>query len=711
MGKRKNQPIIDSDSSDSSSSDENLDSELLSLAKKKKNARLNSPKGNNSESDDSDWGSSANERKTKKMKAASLSDDSDSESESKRISEKNDQVPAKEIPTTERAKSHDSEPEEGQLTSEDSDSDGSSSDGSSSEFNDGYDENLMGDAEDRARLEALTEKERETEIFKRIERRDMMRTRWEIERKLRLAKRSEKEKDRKPKTKKKKKQKEKVQKPPVQEKPMFSPPRPIAEPSEPVESPEKKSSDSTEYFDPKERSKERKKNVEMNRTDDKRSNAMAMLKARREGKAKREEEEAKKEAQRKQDEEKDEIEGVGGKTSVKLKASDIYSDDSGSESDEKMSDKRSTTSSKSSGSESEDDEKPQKEKKIEYITTCEQLNKLRLSRHKMERFHMLPQFEKVVTDCFVRVSVGNHNGQPVYRVGQIVGVVETAKVYQFGRGRTNKGLRLKHGTQDRVFRLEFISNQDFTEQEFYKWKTVCESQNVEMPNMDLIESKQKDVKEALTYEFKDEDIDRIIEEKNRFRAHPTNYAMKKTQLLKEREAAITRGDNDYANDLSIQIQELEERANELDKRRSSSISLISYINNRNRQNNVKIAELAILEEAKANRGVKIDDPFTRRSTQPTMSFKKRSEKEETPNDMYVPPPLPGKKKAEEQKKTQNGPSTENNLYSLHDFEIDLDVPLPVTTVNVQPKPLEKVTETAPKRSLNLEDYKKKRGLI
>jgi hypothetical protein len=40
-------------------------------------------------------------------------------------------------------------------------------------------------------------------------------------------------------------------------------------------------------FDPKERSKERKKNVEMNRTDDKRSNAMAMLKARREGKQKR----------------------------------------------------------------------------------------------------------------------------------------------------------------------------------------------------------------------------------------------------------------------------------------------------------------------------------------------------------------------------------------------------------------------------------------
>lgn len=330
--------------------------EFLSLAKKKKNARRNSDSPKKSDSDDSDWGSSANERKTKKAKAAaSLSDDSDdNETEDKRNGSEKEEVPAPVQQLPEKSSKGDSEPEEGQLTSDDSDSDGSSSDGSSSEFNDGYDDNLMGDAEDRARLEALTEKERETEIFKRIERRDMMRTRWEIERKLRLAKRSEK--DKKPKTKKKKKQKQKK----VHEKPLFSPPRhteSAALPTSVLESPEKKSNDSTEYFDPKERSKERKKNVEANRTDDKRSNAMAMLKARREGKQKREEEEAKKQEQRKQEEEKDEIEGVGGKSSVKLKASDIYSDDSGSDSDEKMSDKRSTTSSKSSGSESEDDEK------------------------------------------------------------------------------------------------------------------------------------------------------------------------------------------------------------------------------------------------------------------------------------------------------------------------------------------------------------------
>lgn len=43
-----------------------------------------------------------------------------------------------------------------------------------------------------------------------------------------------------------------------------------------------------------------------------------------------------------------------------------------------------------------------------------------------------------------------------------------------------------------------------------------------------------------------------------------------------------------------QLSELEERANHLDKMRTSTISSISYINDRNRKRNVEEAEKAIL---------------------------------------------------------------------------------------------------------------------
>lgn len=127
-----------------------------------------------------------------------------------------------------------------------------------------------------------------------------------------------------------------------------------------------------------------------------------------------------------------------------------------------------------------------------------------------------------------------------------------------------------------------------------------------------------------------------------------------------------------ARELNTQIQELEERASSLDKRRSSSISLISYINDRNRKLNIEDAEKAIKEEIRANRGLKIEDPFTRRQTQPRMSFK--ASKDEVPSIQMPAPPPPGQKKKTDDKKATS--SADNNLYLLHDFEIDLDVPLP-----------------------------------
>merc|ERR1712212_917807 len=51
------------------------------------------------------------------------------------------------------------------------------------EFDDGLDEDLMGNEEDRDYLEGLTEKEREEELFKRAENREQLKKRFEIQKK------------------------------------------------------------------------------------------------------------------------------------------------------------------------------------------------------------------------------------------------------------------------------------------------------------------------------------------------------------------------------------------------------------------------------------------------------------------------------------------------------------------------------------------------
>lgn len=690
MPKRKNQALIDSESSGSASeSGSDLDNDLLSLAKKKKGKSQDDSQSNEdnnvakkdvrhdsdtSDSDD-DWG--AKTGKTKKKKAPtkrskrkmtkSSSEDSGSEKESAKVSE----------------------PEEGEV----SDSDASVSDSSQEEFNDGYDDKLMGDAEDQARLAQMTEKEREQEIFKRIEQREIMKTRFEIEKKLRMAKKQELKKQKESKKKEKGVEDKKIDRAP----------------------------------DPKERSKDRKKTIE--EKQDKKFHAMSLLKARREEKKEREEKEKQRIEQQQQqskDIEEEELEDdhKGGANKTKLKASDIYSDDSGSsdsgeEETSKPASHQRSSSSESRDSDSDNDKKSvtsnkAKPKKPLYVSTKEELNKIRLSRHKMERFVHLPFFDRVVQGCFVRIGIGNNNGKAVYRVAEISGVCETGKIYQLGGTRTNKGLKLRHGAQERVFRLEFVSNQEFTESEFFKWKETCALQGISMPTFDEVEQKLKDIKEALVYEFKEEDIEKIVREKERFKQTPYNYAMKKAQLMRERDAANCRGDDETASRLNQELSELEERASELDKMRTATISSISYINDRNRKKNVEEAEKAIMEEIKANKGKKVDDPFTRRSTKPRMVYK--PDDEDTPaatatneksGSQQIGDSISTTNEKENGQEVKKKQSTED-LFNAHDFDItiDLEVPIPNNPVSVLPKPVSNIKDTGPRRSLNLEDYKK-----
>ena len=106
-------------------------------------------------------------------------------------------------------------------------------------------------------------------------------------------------------------------------------------------------------------------------------------------------------------------------------------------------------------------------------------------------------------------GIGQHQGKSVYRVAEIVDVVETGKIYIVGKQRTNAGLKLKFGKQERVFRLEFISNQHIMPQEFAKWKEACEEANVPLPTIEFVKAKAKEIKQAVNYNYTSDDIGNI----------------------------------------------------------------------------------------------------------------------------------------------------------------------------------------------------------
>ncbi|KAJ7403154.1 RNA polymerase-associated protein RTF1 like protein [Pitangus sulphuratus] len=669
--KRKGRVLIDSDTEDSGS-EENLDQELLSLAKRKrsdseeKEPPVSKPTASSdSETSDSDdeilldilmmlkendeavgniegtrlsvravktweilkvladqWtvGGSKNKKKGKAGKA-----------EKKGAMKKQMNKAASSGSSDKDSSAESSAPEEGEVSDSESNSSSSSSDSDSSsedeEFHDGYGEDLMGDEEDRARLEQMTEKEREQELFNRIEKREVLKRRFEIKKKLKTAKKKEK----KEKKKKQEEEQEKKKLTQIQESQVMS--------------------------HNKERRSKRDEKL------DKKSQAMEELKAEREKRKNRTAELlAKKQP---------------------LKTSEVYSDDEEEEEDDKSSEK-SDRSSRSSSSD-EEEEKEEIPPKSQPVSLPEELNRVRLSRHKLERWCHMPFFAKTVTGCFVRIGIGNHNSKPVYRVAEITGVVETAKVYQLGGTRTNKGLQLRHGSDSRVFRLEFVSNQEFTESEFMKWKEAMFSAGMQLPTLDEINKKEMSIKEALNYKFNDQDIEEIVKEKERFRKAPPNYAMKKTQLLKEKAMAEDLGDQDKAKQIQDQLNELEERAEALDRQRTKNISAISYINQRNREWNIVESEKALVAESHSMKNQQMD-PFTRRQCKPTIVSNSRD------------PAVQAAILAQLNAKYGSG--------VLPDAPKDMKSKALAITSKAPP-----AKDGAPRRSLNLEDYKKRRGLI
>lgn len=680
MSKRKKSAaLIDSDS-DESDSGSNIDEDLKALAKSKR-TRPNSESQNSaaasqsdsdsetSESDD-DWTvNGKGKKKKKKTKAA------------KKLNRKSSALSSSESEA--ESEKHVSEPEEGEVSESDSPAANSGSDYESDKeiFNDGFDENLIGDEEDRQKLEKMTEKEREQILYNRIEQREALKIRFDIEKKLRQAKKQQQKK------------KDKQQYP-----------------------------DSLLDRSTSQRSKERRKNME-DKKDTGKFSVLKEMKAKRE--EKRRQEEASK--QKKMDEKKKKT----------WKADDIYSDDEDEDEDDdnnevedhkesKMEADETKSDSESSGERSSDemsqsDNEPysyqRSKRKIQYVSNKEQMSKVRLSRHKIERWVHMPFFKKTVVGCYVRIGIGNHEGRAVYRVAEIIDVVETAKVYQLGTTRTNKGLKLRHGHSERVYRLEFVSNQDFTDSEFFKWKEAMLLGGLTLPTVDEIDKKVKDIAEALNYKFKENDIEEIVAEKQRFKKNPHNYAVKKTILMKQKEMADMEGDVAEQGKLQQELEDLEERASELDRRRSSKINSISYINQRNRMRNLIDAEEAAKVEVAAMKNAAAD-PFTRRQCRPTMvtrvgtntkeplqeakegQLRNENSSHELPSLKISPLKTPEKK--------------QQDLFADHDFDIkiDLDVPSTAPSMIINNRSSESSREgAAPKRSLNLAEYKKMKGLI
>jgi len=568
------------------------------------------------------------------------------------------------------------------------------------EFDDGLDDDYIGDDEDRRMLETMTEREREEEYYRRAEKREELRKRFEISQKL--------------KNQKKREESETEQMDQREDDTMTS------LPSDPGT---------------------RKKGYE--EKYGKKFSALNELKAKREERERKEkvrEERQKKNKKNPSDSESSsDFEKIGrSKKKNVLKASEIYSSSSSDDGKEVRRKSSSSSASSSSGGESDTERQNSKKtvKKAMNIETKEELEKIRLSRYRLDKIVHLPIFKKTVIGCFVRVGIGNNEkSEAVYRCCEIIDTVETAKVYTVMKTKTNVGLKLRHGKDTRMFRCSFVSNSPLSDTEFMKWKKACAEGNLNLPTVAHMEQKEKDIKYAIEYRFSSFDVEKILASKKKFDNSPKNFAMKKAELTKERDKAQMEGRQEDTDKLNRELLSLEERAEDLDRQRTSTISTLAIINNRNRKNNVDRAYQGIWADEKRRRDEgQVDDPFTRRKTRPKLSDGKKATEPEMTTELLMKLELERKKKAEEEKKkkensilpppvdiSKNAAKLKAELknvdiFDAHNFDLDINVDTiqstPLTpSISLKPVTASSTPTGPTKRSLKLDEWKKKRGII
>ncbi|XP_017135465.1 RNA polymerase-associated protein Rtf1 [Drosophila miranda] len=136
------------------------------------------------------------------------------------------------------------------------------------------------------------------------------------------------------------------------------------------------------------------------------------------------------------------------------------------------------------------------------VKRLDQLEPLRLTRHRITQLLVRPAFEQAVTSCFVRVNINGQGEQSEYRIAEIVGIEELGLGYFVDGIPTNITLRLRYHCEVMPHELNDISNMAFTLPEFQLWYDYCVNQGISPPTNSLIARKKIELYNALQSEAK-----------------------------------------------------------------------------------------------------------------------------------------------------------------------------------------------------------------
>ncbi|KAJ8662929.1 hypothetical protein O0I10_001105 [Lichtheimia ornata] len=226
--------------------------------------------------------------------------------------------------------------------------------------------------------------------------------------------------------------------------------------------------------------------------------------------------------------------------------------------------KRTRYSDESAGEASEieeDDEYYAETKAKKRTPTLEEMQSIVLRRYQLEKWLYAPYFDRTVTDAYVRIYIGDDSKtrSSVYRLCKVIDIVDWHKTYKISESTTcKKALLLKHGSAERAFTMDIVSNHSLSQQEYTRFINTLEAEHVTLPDIEEVEHKAKDIEKAATYVLSDKEVSEMIKRKQEVAGRTINASMEQAVLLSKLEHARSMQDDQMQQEIQRELDLLKE---------------------------------------------------------------------------------------------------------------------------------------------------------
>ncbi|EDQ85260.1 uncharacterized protein MONBRDRAFT_34337 [Monosiga brevicollis MX1] len=368
-----------------------------------------------------------------------------------------------------------------------------------------------------------------------------------------------------------------------------------------------------------------------------------------------------------------------------------------------------------------DDGAPVVEDEEDYIeATFEELESIRVSRHKLFTWAHEPFFEKTVLGLVVRVSIGvNHTTNvETYRMG-IIESVERGRVYSLEKTKTDLHIRVRHGSDIKRFRMAYVSNKPIAHSEYVRWADATKRSDGSLVMRSHVKKKLEDLAHAKDYIHKGSDVAFIVASKKRVGVAAINKVAEKERLQRELARAELTGDKAEVDRLQEELDRVMVKQVQAYKMKEHHQAQVARVNERNRLDNRVKMQRRTDEERRLEQERLAKNSSVRRPTQPRISgsIKKLRQVHATGHvDAPKANPEPGTEQEPAKRDVPEIPAPVGPKVDLDDLD-DLEIHAPSSG---DPASVDKPTPAAGSSSngatrkrggIDLNAYKQKMGLF